>query len=160
VRALQDDPDGANNQLDLTTRLLPGANVRVTARAPRTTVVGTATVYRLRVDNRGPDDARGVRLVHRVQLGAIVTGVRSTRGRCSRSGRTAACRIGALPRGASALVMVVVRATRVGTVRGRTVVTATPGDPTPGDARRSTASRARPAVPADRALTTDAGAAR
>ncbi len=106
---------GANGDFALT-RYQAGADLRASLTdSPDPVARGAMLTYRATARNAGPDQATGVRLTQVLPPGVTFVSVSTTRGRCTRSGRTITCTLGTLDNGAAATATVRVRPTTAGT---------------------------------------------
>ena len=115
--------------------------------SPDPAQVGSDLTYVATITNAGPAAAQKVRFVTTTPEGTTFRSVQSTAGGCVVEG-TIYCKLGTLPAGASAVVTVVVRPIRAGTVTASATVAAQQPDANPADntaATISTVTEPRPA---------------
>jgi uncharacterized repeat protein (TIGR01451 family) len=134
----------------------PLADLAVTSFGDPHAALGREYVYRLEVENQGPQSASAVRVTH--ALPARITYARATtdRGSCSHSGGTVTCDLGALASGAIAQIEIVGAPNSTGAATSTTKVAATgladPSDPDPDTNTRRTTTEILPAGSADLSL--------
>ncbi|HVS99593.1 MAG TPA: DUF11 domain-containing protein [Solirubrobacterales bacterium] len=105
------------------------ADLAVVKHVDRATAkVGGRLTYTLRVTNRGPDDAIGVRLADSWTLGLRVVSVHPSQGSCGK-GAPLQCSLGQIESGAQATVTVVAIAKRAGRLKNTAVVASAARDP-------------------------------
>lgn len=106
----------------------PAADLAVAkADSPDPVLVGSPLTYTVTVTNNGPSTATGVSLTDTLPAG--VTFVSASSGCSVPLGGTVTCNLGALTKGASATVMIVVTPTAAGTHTNTASVSATETDP-------------------------------
>lgn len=109
------------------------ADLTVVKSASRTAVLGRGAIrYTIRVVNRGPGTATGVRVVDTPSLPIRVGSVRTSQGRCGRA-VPLRCELGTLAPGARAAITFVARPQAPGSLRNSASVTGEVPDPNPGD---------------------------
>jgi uncharacterized repeat protein (TIGR01451 family) len=143
VRGAEPDVNLANNDTSLATQIADGANLVLTQRGARArAAIGDEIRYVLRVVNRGPSDAAGVRVVNRVGARFILGSALPSRGRCTVRAKVVRCAIGRLARGASARVTLKLIPIAAGTLTNTvTVSSASPADGNPANNRVAVRTR-------------------
>ena len=134
VSATEVDPAPGNNDADQTTTVTASADVRLMKVDDADPVaVGDPLTYTLVATNDGPSDATNAQVVDALPASvAFVTAVPS-QGSCAEAGGTVTCDLGAIAAAASASVDITVTPTVDGTIQNDAVVSATEGDPFPGN---------------------------
>jgi uncharacterized repeat protein (TIGR01451 family) len=89
--------------------------------------------YTIRVTNRGPGRATGVKVTDNLPGGVTLVSTKASQGSCSAAGAKITCALGALAAGASATVTVIVRPATPGTLVNVARVAGNEGDPNPGN---------------------------
>jgi uncharacterized repeat protein (TIGR01451 family) len=147
IDARQPDPAAANNRDRTRSRLAPRLVLRKSA-APRSAGVGETVSYRLRLTNRGPGTARGLRLCDRPGAGLALRRAPDAR----RRGRVACWRIRALRRGRSVTRRVVASVTKADGARRTNVATVRVGGTRAAAARVAVQVRGAPILGCPAAL--------
>ncbi|HEY6167488.1 MAG TPA: Calx-beta domain-containing protein [Verrucomicrobiae bacterium] len=96
--------------------------------APDPIVVDNTLTYSLRVTNRGPATATGVKLTNTLPAGVSFVSATSTQGSCTNVAGIITCSLGTLTNNAGATVTISVTPTNAGTLTNVTVVTANEPD--------------------------------
>ncbi|MGH2891127.1 MAG: choice-of-anchor Q domain-containing protein, partial [Solirubrobacteraceae bacterium] len=114
------------NTVTTTNTTAPTADLSLVKRASqRRALVGSKLTYTLAVTNHGPSADTGVKISDHLPRGlSLISEPGACHGR-----RTISCSVGSLAAGAHAAVVLVVRATRVGTVTNMATTTGTVADP-------------------------------
>jgi uncharacterized repeat protein (TIGR01451 family) len=155
VRSSTRDPDPSNNRDDERVPPGPEADLAITKIPSVDTVtVGDQLFYTLLVRNDGPSDARDVVVTDNAGPGLTLLSGAPSQGSCSVAG-TVTCRLGTLPAGGTAQVLVSARADQAGELDNSATVRSTTDDPNPGnnrDTRRVTGGPPPSIPPADLAI--------
>jgi uncharacterized repeat protein (TIGR01451 family) len=105
----------------------PAADLSVTTSdAPDPVMVGDELRYTATVENRGPDQATGVRLMMALSSGSAEVAM-ATQGTCA--GTTVTCELGTIASGATATAAIVVHPASAGTLTSTATSAATTRDP-------------------------------
>lgn len=129
ARAVEFDPNTANNTRSATTTVIPAADVSVVKTANANFVlVGDVVTYTIGVTNLGPSNAANVLLTDTLPLSVTFGSVTSSRGTCSGTSLIT-CSLGAFNAGASATITVVVTTTAIDTIVNTAVATSSVADP-------------------------------
>ncbi|QDY81449.1 DUF11 domain-containing protein [Streptomyces qinzhouensis] len=119
----------SNEQL---TQVKPAADLAVTKSADATTVtVGQTVLYRITVQNNGPNRATGVTVTDRLPEGLAFLSAKASPG--SYDPATGQWAVGAMAEGARATLVLRAKATRTGPVENTATVTAVEKDPDPAN---------------------------
>jgi uncharacterized repeat protein (TIGR01451 family) len=135
VRGAEPDPNLANNDTSLATEIANGANLVLTQRGARTrAAIGDEIRYVLRVVNRGPSAATGVRVVNKIGKRFILGSALPSRGRCTVRAKTVTCALGGLTSGQSARVTIILIPLAAGPLTNTvTAASASPADGNPNN---------------------------
>jgi uncharacterized repeat protein (TIGR01451 family) len=90
---------------------------------------GVQLVYRVKVDNLGPNTATDVTVTDWLPAAARFVSARASQGECNRTGRVLSCELGSVPSGGRSNVRVVVVPIRPALIRNTVEVTANESDP-------------------------------
>lgn len=135
----------------------PSADVSVTKTdSPDPVAAGRSLTYTVTVANSGPERATGVTVTDTLPPGVTFVSADASKGNCTGSAPVT-CNLGALRKGESAKITIVVRPTTAGTLTNRAQVTANQGDPNTGNNADTTTTRVV-APPARCTVTGTAGA--
>lgn len=150
VTSARPDPDSADNQA--TTRTFvsaQSADVAVSGSGPETASAGQRLTYRVTARNNGPGSASDVGITATLPAGATLVSAAPSQGTCSGT-QTLACALGALGKGASATVDIVLTAPQSGVIAIPIGIGARQADPNMGNQRielRTTVTSAPGAQP-------------
>lgn len=130
VSASQSDPNAANNTATAATTVQASADLRVTATdSPDPVTVGQNLSYKATVTNKGPSTASASKLTDTLPTSLTFVSAKTTKGSCSRSGRTVTCNLGSLAKDAKAAVTIVVKPKTKGTISNTIKVASGVADP-------------------------------
>ncbi len=102
--------------------------------SPDPVAAGAILTYTAQAKNLvGPDDASGVTLTLNLPAGVFFVSASASQGSCAQASGVVSCNVGNLPEGSSASVTVQVEPQLPGTLNATAVVSATEGDPVPGN---------------------------
>ncbi|HEU5117375.1 MAG TPA: hypothetical protein VFT74_12095, partial [Isosphaeraceae bacterium] len=111
------DPNSSNNEMNLTTRVVPRADLAITQSTDLAeAIVGQSLVYTVRLVNQGPSTATNVNLTDFLPLGATYQGATSASGHVSMSGNLVGWSIDQLAPGAEAVLKITVIPTGPGSI--------------------------------------------
>jgi uncharacterized repeat protein (TIGR01451 family) len=140
VSGIETDPNPANNSKSASTTVNPAtaADLKLTLTdSPDPVNKGAKLTYTLTVKNNGPQTAHNVSLTDTLPANIIFIGVTKTQGSCHGTAKVS-CALGTLNKGASAKVTITIKPMSTGTITDSASVSATEGDPTPGNNTAST----------------------
>ncbi|HEX8115777.1 MAG TPA: hypothetical protein VF521_00770 [Pyrinomonadaceae bacterium] len=135
----------------------PSADVSVTkADSPDPVTAGRRLTYTVTVANNGPDRATGATVTDTLPPGVTFVSADASNGNCTGTAPVS-CNLGALRKGETAKVTIVVRPRTAGTLTNRAQVSANQGDPNTANNADTTTTRVV-AAPARCTVTGTAGA--
>lgn len=134
----QPDPDPADNFASEETSVVGVAPLRADLSvnkvdSPDPVLVGSPLTYTITVANAGPDPASNVTLTDTLPQSVTFGTVNTTRGSCTRNGRTISCDLGTINSGANATVTITVTPTADATITNTVTVSADESDPNPAN---------------------------
>jgi uncharacterized repeat protein (TIGR01451 family) len=134
VSAATSDPNTANNTATATTTVSPTADVSITnTDSPDPIRVGKTLTYAIGVANAGPAQATAVTVKDTLPQTEEFRSVKTTQGKCTRSGQAITCSLGTLAGGRATAITLVVKPKAVGTVADTATVSAAEADPDAGN---------------------------
>jgi uncharacterized repeat protein (TIGR01451 family) len=147
------DPDRSNNEDRETVPSGPEADLSIVKIPSVDTVkVGGQLFYTLLIRNDGPSDAQSVVVTDDAGAGLTLLSARGSQGSCTVAAARVSCRLGTIPAGGSAQVLVSARADQIGTLSNTATVDSPTKDPDPRnnrDERRVTGEPGPQPDPAD-----------
>ncbi len=134
VSAATADPDPSDNTASATTTVAPAADVSITKTdTPDPAHVGKTVTYTIGVANAGPAQATSTTVRDTLPQTEEFRSVKTSQGKCTRSGQAITCSLGTLAGGRAATITLVVKPKAVGTVANTATVSAAEADPSQGN---------------------------